>query len=138
VDGVLQFTLVAILQEVMACQAASATAPLIDALKAGPWYLQRTLGLEKISVTAFNSTRPRCGTPLILYLGVEVMPKCPSRARSLSVGIKASAPKDSLSSASLYSFSPSLSLRGEYSSSSSSSLPTSWSSYCCCSPTSAP
>jgi hypothetical protein len=36
--------------------------------------------------------------------------------------------KDSLSSASLYSFLPSLSLRGEYSSSSSSSLSMSWSS----------
>jgi hypothetical protein len=57
------------LQEVMACQAASATASLRDALKAGPWCLQRTLGPEKISATALNSTCPRCGTPLILYLG---------------------------------------------------------------------
>jgi hypothetical protein len=70
------------LQEVMACQAASVTA------------------------TTLNSTCPRRGTTLILYLRAEVMPKCPSRARCLSVGIGASAPKDSLSSASLYSFSP--------------------------------
>jgi hypothetical protein len=99
----------------MACQAASATTSLIDALKAGPLCLQRTLGPEKISTTTLNATRPGCGTPLIWYLGVEVLPKCPSRERSLSVGIGASAPKDSLSSTSLYSFSPSLSLRGEYS-----------------------
>jgi hypothetical protein len=33
---------------------------------------------------------------LILYLGEEVMPKCPSRARSLTVGIKPLASKDSL------------------------------------------
>jgi hypothetical protein len=118
------------LQEVMACQAASATTSLIDALKAGPWCLQRTLGLEKISPTALNSTHPRCGTPLIWYLGAEVMPKCPSRARSLPIGTGASAPQDSLSSASLYNFSPSLSFRGEYYSSSLSSLSTSWS---CCS-----
>jgi hypothetical protein len=43
----------------------------------------------------------------------------------------ASAPKDSLSSASLYIFSPSLLLRREYSSSSSSSLSTSWYCYSC-------
>jgi hypothetical protein len=119
------------LQEVMACQTASATTSLIDALKASPWCLQRTLGPEEISTTALNSTCPRRGTHLILYLGVEVKPKCPSRARSLPVGIEASALKDSLSSASLYSFSPSLLLRREYSSSSSSSLSTSWSSSCC-------
>jgi hypothetical protein len=115
------------LQEVMACQAASAITSLIDALKAGPCCLQRTLGSEKISATALNSTRPGRGTPLILYLGVNVMPKCPTRARSLLMGTGASTPKDSLPSASMYSFSPSLSLRGEYSSSSSSSW---WS--CCC------
>jgi hypothetical protein len=122
----------------MACQAASITALLIDALNTGPWCLQRTLGPEKISTTSLNSTCPRCGTPLIRNLGAEVMPKCPSRAQSLPVGIGASAPKDSLSSASLYSFSPLLSLRGEYSSSSSSSLLTSWSSSCCCSLAGAP
>jgi hypothetical protein len=37
------------LHEVMSCQVVSATASLIDALKAGPWCLQRTLDLEKIS-----------------------------------------------------------------------------------------
>jgi hypothetical protein len=68
------------LQEVMAYQAASATTSLIDALKAGPWCMQRILGLEKISTIALNFTHPGRGTPLILYLGAEVMPKCPSRA----------------------------------------------------------
>jgi hypothetical protein len=57
------------LQEVLACQATSATTSLIDALKAGPWCLQRTLGPEKISATTLNSTRPGHRTPLILYLG---------------------------------------------------------------------
>jgi hypothetical protein len=116
----------------MVCQAASVIASLVDALNASPWCLQRTLNPKKISTTALNSTHPGCRTPLILYLGAEVMSKCPSRARSLPVGIGASALKDSLSSASLYSFSPSFSLRGEYSSSFSSSLLTSW-CYCCCS-----
>jgi hypothetical protein len=120
------------LQEVMACQAASATTSLIDALKADPWCLPRTLGPEKISLTALNSTHPGRGTPLILYLGAVVMPKCPSRARILLVGIGASAPKDSLSSASQYSFSPSLSLRGEYYLPSSSSVSMLLSSCCCC------
>jgi hypothetical protein len=94
------------LQEVMACQTASVTASLIDALKAGPWCLQRTLGPEKISAIALISPHPRRGTSLIWYLRAEVMPKCPNRAQSLPVGIGASAPKDSLSSASLYNFSP--------------------------------
>jgi hypothetical protein len=71
------------LHEVMAYVAASTTTSLIDALKAGPWCLQRTLGPEKISTTALNSTNTGCGTPLILYHGAEVMPKCPSMARSL-------------------------------------------------------
>jgi hypothetical protein len=62
------------LQEVMACQTASATSSLIDALKAGPWCLQRTLGKEKISATALNYTCPGHDTPLILYLGVELIP----------------------------------------------------------------
>jgi hypothetical protein len=126
------------LQEVMACQTTSATTSLIDALKAGPWCLQRTLGPEKISTTALNCTCPGRGTPLIMYLGAEVMSKCPSRARSLPVGTGASAMKDSLLSASLYSFSPSLSLRGEYSLSSSSSLSTSSSCGCYCSSVGAP
>jgi hypothetical protein len=125
-------------QEVMSCQVALAIASLTDDLKAGPWCLQRTLGPEKIFATALNCTHPGHGTPLIWYLGVEVMSKCPSRARSLPVGIEALVPKDSLSSASLYSFLPSLSLRGEYSSSSSSSLSTLWSSYCYCSSAGAP
>jgi hypothetical protein len=130
--------LLRLLQEVMACQAASTIASLIDALKAGPWCRQRTLGSKKISVTALNFTQPGRGTPLIQYLRAEVMPKCPSKAQILPVGIGASASKDSLSSASLYSFSPSLSLRGEYSSLSSSSLSMSWSSCCYCSSTGAP
>jgi hypothetical protein len=76
-----------------------------------------------------NSTCPGRRVPLIRYLGAEVMPKCPSRVCTLPVGTGASAPKDSISSASLYSFSPSMSLRGDYSSSFFSS---SW-SCCCCS-----
>jgi hypothetical protein len=68
------------LQEVMAYQAASATTSLIDALKASTWCLQRTLGSEKTSATTLNSTYPGRGNPLILYLGAEVIPKCPSRA----------------------------------------------------------
>jgi hypothetical protein len=72
--------------EVVACQVASATASLRDALKAGPLCLWRTLDVRKISVMAMNSTHPRCGTSLILYLGVVVMPRCSSRARSLPVG----------------------------------------------------
>jgi hypothetical protein len=61
----------------MACQAASATTSLIDALKAGPWSLQRTLDLEKISVMALNFTRVGRGTPLILYLGQRRFPSVP-------------------------------------------------------------
>jgi hypothetical protein len=34
---------------------------------------------------ALNSTRPECGTSLILYLGAVGMPRCSSRAQSLSV-----------------------------------------------------
>jgi hypothetical protein len=131
VDGICSSSLLQRLQEVMVCQVASATSSLINALNASPWCLQRTLNPEKISTTASNSTCPGRRTPLILYLKTEVMPKSPSRARSLPVGTGASATKDSLSSASLYSFSPSLSLREEYSLSSSSLLLTLWS--CCCS-----
>jgi hypothetical protein len=75
---------------VMACQAASATASLRDGLKAGPLCLQRTLDSRKISVTALNSTRPRRGTSLILYLGEVVMPRRSSRARSLPMRTGAS------------------------------------------------
>jgi hypothetical protein len=64
----------------MAYQVASTTASSIDALKAGPWCLQRTLDPEKISVMTLNSTRPRHGAPFIQNLGAEVMPKCPNRA----------------------------------------------------------
>jgi hypothetical protein len=112
VDGVLQFTLVA-------------TAPRSDGLLDGishsitdrcsegwPWCVQWTLGPEKVSATTLNSTRPGRRTPLIMYLLAEVMPKCPSRARSLPIGIRASALKDSLLSAYLYSFLPSSSLWG--------------------------
>jgi hypothetical protein len=73
----------------MAYQAASATMSLRDALKAGPLCLQRTLDPRKISAMTLNSTRPRCGTSLILYLGAVAMPRCSSRARSLSAGIGA-------------------------------------------------
>jgi hypothetical protein len=111
----------------MAYQAAS----LRDTLKIGPWCLKRTLDLKMISVMALNSTRPRCGTSLTLYLGVVVMRKCSSRAQSLPVGTGASAPKHSTSSESLYILLTYVSLRGGCSSSSSSSLLTLlWSSYC--------
>jgi hypothetical protein len=49
----------------MACQVASAIASLIDALKASPWCLQRTLDLEKISAMALNSIQLGHGTLLI-------------------------------------------------------------------------
>jgi hypothetical protein len=69
-----------------------------------------------------------------------VMPRCTSIARSLPVGTGASAPKDSTSLASLYISSTSVSPRGEYSSSSLSSLlALLWSSCCCsCSSTGMP
>jgi hypothetical protein len=66
--------------DVMAYQVASATASLREVLKAGPLCLQRTLDPKKFSATALNSTRPRRGTSLILYLGAVVMPRCSSRA----------------------------------------------------------
>jgi hypothetical protein len=116
--------------DVMACQVASATASLREVLKAGPLCLQRTLDLKKISTTALNSTHPRHGTSFILYLGVVVMPRCSSRARSLPSRTGASAPKDSTSSTSRYIFSSSVSLGGGYSSLASSSM--SWSFGCCC------
>jgi hypothetical protein len=116
---------------VMACQAASATASLREALKAGPLCLQRTLDPKKISAMAINYTHPRHGTSLILYLGVVVMPRCSSRAPSLPVGTGASALKDSTSSSSQYIFSSSVSLGGRYSSLALSSM--SWSSGYCCS-----
>jgi hypothetical protein len=100
---------------VIACQAAAVIASLIDALNAGLLCLLMTQFPLKISVMALNSTHLGHATQLILYLRAEVMPKCPSKALSLLVGIRASAPKDSISSASLYIFSLSLSLRGEYS-----------------------
>jgi hypothetical protein len=116
--------------EVMACLAASATTSLRDALKAGPLCLHRTLDSRKTSIMALNSTDPGRGTSLILYLGAVVMPSCSSRARSLPVGTRASAPKDSTSSASWYIFSFSVSLGGGCCSLALSS--TSWfSSYCC-------
>jgi hypothetical protein len=115
VNKVLQLVLV------ISYQAASVTASLIDALNIGPLCLLTTQFLLKISRMALNSTRPRHGTPLILYLGAEVMPKCPSKALSMPVGIGASALKDSILSTFLNIFSLSSSLRGEYPSSSSSS-----------------
>jgi hypothetical protein len=68
---------------VMACQAASATTSLREVLKAGPLCRQRTLDPKKISMMALNSTRPRRGTSLILYLRAVVMPRCSSRVQSL-------------------------------------------------------
>jgi hypothetical protein len=122
--------------DVMACQVASATVLLREALKAGPLCMQRTQNPKKISATALNSIHPRCGTSLILYLGEVVMPRCSSRARSMLVGTGASALKDSTSTASRYIFSSSVSLEGGYSLSALSS--TSWSSGYCCSLASEP
>jgi hypothetical protein len=117
--------------DVMACQAASATASLQEVLKASPLCLQRTLDPKKISVMALNSTRPGRRISLILYLGAVVIPRCSSRAQSLPARTGASAPKDSTSSASRYIFSSSVLLGGGYSSLASSSM--SWSFGCCCS-----
>jgi hypothetical protein len=122
--------------DVMACQAASATASLLEVLKAGPLCLQRTLDPKKISALALNSTRPGRGTSLIPYLGVVVMPRCSSKAQSLPARTGASAPKDSTSSTSRYIFSSSVSHGGGYSSLASSS--TSWSIGCCCCSTGEP
>jgi hypothetical protein len=116
---------------VMAYQAASIIASLREVLKAGPLCRQRTLDLKKISVMALNSTRPERGTSLILHRGVVVMPRCSSKARSLSARTEASAPKFSTSSASRYNFSASVSLEGGCSSSVLSSM--SWPLGCYCS-----
>jgi hypothetical protein len=53
---------------VMACLAATATASLREALKAGPLCLQRTLDPKKISTIAMNYAHPRHEISLILYL----------------------------------------------------------------------
>jgi hypothetical protein len=45
--------------DVMACQAASATASLREVLKAGPLCLQRIQDPKKTSAMALNSTSPR-------------------------------------------------------------------------------
>jgi hypothetical protein len=113
----------------MACQAASAIASLCEVLKAGPLCWQRILDLKKISAMALNSTRPECGTSLILYRGAVVMSRCSSRARSLPASIGDSTLKDSTSSASRYIFSDSVSLGGGCSSLDLSSV--SWSLGCC-------
>jgi hypothetical protein len=118
-------------QDVMACQTASATTSLREVLKADPFCRQRTLDPKKISVMALNSTRPGCGTSLILYLGAVVMLRCFSIAQSLAARTGASTPKDSTSSASRYIFPSSASLGGGYSSLALSS--TSWSFGCYCS-----
>jgi hypothetical protein len=115
----------------MACQAASATASLREVLKVGPLCRQRTMDPKKISAMALNSTRPECGTSLILYWGAVVMPRCSSRAQSLPARTGASTLKDSTSSASRYIFSASVSLGGGCSSPVLSSV--SWSPGCCCS-----
>jgi hypothetical protein len=103
---------------VIACHATLATTSLQDALKAGPMCLLISLGPLKISTTAWSSSQPGHMTLLILNSGAVVMPTCPSRSRSLSVGIKASFPKDFNSSVSQYIFSFSESIKGVYSSSS--------------------
>jgi hypothetical protein len=117
--------------EVMVCQAASATTSLQDALIGGPLCLHRTLDPRKIAAMALNCTRPGHGTSLVPYLGVVVIPKCSNRARSLPVGIEASALKDSTLSTSWYIFLTLVLLGGGHSPSVLSS--TSWSSSYCCS-----
>jgi hypothetical protein len=129
VDRVLQPLLLLRTHDVMACQAASATASLREVLKAGPLCRQRILDLKKISAMALNSTRPERETSLILYRGAVVMPRCCSKARSLPARIGDLAPKDSTSSASRYNFLGSVSLRGSSTSSVLSSV--SGSSGCC-------
>jgi hypothetical protein len=98
--------------DVMAWEAASATASLRKVLKAGPLCRQRILDPKKISAMALNSTRPVRGTSLTQYRGAVVMPRCSSKARSLPAMIGDSTPKDSTSSASRYIFSGSVSLGG--------------------------
>jgi hypothetical protein len=101
-----------------------------DGLPGGIGNSIATRGPESWSlVSAEDSTRPECGTSLILYLGVVVMPRCFGRARSLPAGTGASTPKDSTSSTSRYIFSSSASLEGGYSSLALSSI--SWSFGCC-------
>jgi hypothetical protein len=77
---------------------------------------------------ALISTRPECGTSLILYRGAVVMPRCSSRARSLPARIGDSTPKDSTLLASRYIFSASVSLEEGCSSFVLSSM--SWSHSC--------
>jgi hypothetical protein len=95
--------------DVVAYQATTTTASLREVLKAGPLCRQRTLDPKKISMMALNSTHPRRGTTLILYLGAVVMPRCSSGAQNLSVRFGASTLKDATSSASWYIFSSSVS-----------------------------
>jgi hypothetical protein len=115
--------------EVIAYQAASATASLREVLKAGPLCRQRILDLKKISMMALNSTRPERGTSFILYRGAVVMPRYSGKAQSLPARIGDSAPNDSTSSASRYNFSGSVSLGESCPSSVLSSVP--GSSGCC-------
>jgi hypothetical protein len=72
----------------MAHQAASATASLREALKAGPLCRQRTLDPKKISMMALNSTYPGRGTSLILYLGVVVVPGVPTGPEAYRRGLE--------------------------------------------------
>jgi hypothetical protein len=108
VDGVLQLILVA-------------TAPRSDGLPGGvshnitdrcskgwPLVPAKDTGPGEDLCDSFEFIQPSTRDSLDLVSGVEVMPKCSSRAQSLPVGTGASALK-----ASLYNFLPSLSLRGE-------------------------
>jgi hypothetical protein len=90
VDGVLQFTLVV-------------TAPRSDGLPGSishnitdrcsegwPLVPAEDPRSREDLCNCLEFTHPRRGTPLILYLRAEVMPKCPSRAQSLPIGIRVS------------------------------------------------
>jgi hypothetical protein len=70
----------------MAYHAASAIASLRDVLKAGPLCRHRILDPKKISAMALNSTRPKCGTSLILYRGAVVMPGAPAKLEAYRRG----------------------------------------------------
>jgi hypothetical protein len=131
VNRVLQSTLVATNPRCDGLPGGIGNSITTEVLKVGPLCRQRTLDPKKISAMTLNSTRPECGTSLILYQGAVVMPRCSSRARSLPARTGASAPKDSNSSASRYIFSASISLGGGCS---SPVLPSvSWPPGCYCS-----
>jgi hypothetical protein len=136
VDEVLQLTLVA--TDLRCDGLPGGVSNSVTVRGPGRWSLVSTedSGSEEDLCDGFELHLPGCETSLILYLGAMVMPRCSSRARSLSVRTGASALKDSISSTSRYTFSSLVSLRGGYSSLALSSM--SWSFSCYCSSASEP